>query len=167
VAGTGEHGVGVGKKKYLVEELGLGTVELMKKIKRTVDPLGLFNPGKVSSTLIVLETVYSLQQAVPRLIFYRFSFDSPLQYTKICTSIDAVSTVSRDVSFSNNIIAEFPEIADLTSTAEGATNAKRTLSFEMRSTGIPVRLITKDRKIENDSHLDTNVLRRSGMEKRP
>ncbi|KAF7357844.1 D-lactate dehydrogenase [cytochrome], mitochondrial [Mycena venus] len=44
---TGEHGVGIGKKKYLVEELGPGTVELMKKIKRTVDPLGLFNPGKL------------------------------------------------------------------------------------------------------------------------
>jgi len=46
--GTGEHGVGIGKKEYLVEELGLGTVELMKKIKRAIDPLGLFNPGKVS-----------------------------------------------------------------------------------------------------------------------
>lgn len=45
--GTGEHGVGIGKKQYLVEELGLGTVELMKKIKKAVDPLGLFNPGKV------------------------------------------------------------------------------------------------------------------------
>ncbi|KAJ7933827.1 FAD-linked oxidase-like protein [Mycena leptocephala] len=44
---TGEHGVGIGKKKYLVEELGPGTVELMKKIKRTIDPLGLFNPGKL------------------------------------------------------------------------------------------------------------------------
>jgi D-lactate dehydrogenase (cytochrome) len=45
--GTGEHGVGIGKKKYLVEELGLGTVELMKTIKRAIDPLDLFNPGKV------------------------------------------------------------------------------------------------------------------------
>ncbi|KAF8074141.1 FAD-linked oxidase-like protein [Lyophyllum atratum] len=44
---TGEHGVGVGKKGYLVEELGAGTVELMKTIKRTIDPLGLFNPGKL------------------------------------------------------------------------------------------------------------------------
>ncbi|KAF5377816.1 hypothetical protein D9615_006813 [Tricholomella constricta] len=44
---TGEHGVGVGKKKYLVEELGAGTVELMKTIKRAIDPLGLFNPGKL------------------------------------------------------------------------------------------------------------------------
>ena len=45
---TGEHGVGIGKKEYLYEELGYGTVELMKKIKRTIDPLNLFNPGKVS-----------------------------------------------------------------------------------------------------------------------
>ncbi|TFK33515.1 FAD-linked oxidase-like protein [Crucibulum laeve] len=44
---TGEHGVGVGKKKYLVEELGAGTVELMKTIKHAIDPLGLFNPGKL------------------------------------------------------------------------------------------------------------------------
>ncbi|KAG5634793.1 hypothetical protein H0H81_000761 [Sphagnurus paluster] len=45
---TGEHGVGLGKKKYLVEELGAGTVGLMKTIKRVIDPYGLFNPGKVS-----------------------------------------------------------------------------------------------------------------------
>ena len=45
---TGEHGVGIGKREYLCEELGYGTVELMKKIKRTIDPLNLFNPGKVS-----------------------------------------------------------------------------------------------------------------------
>ncbi|KAJ6594470.1 FAD-binding domain-containing protein [Mycena capillaripes] len=44
---TGEHGVGIGKKKYLTQELGPGTVELMKRIKRTIDPLGLFNPGKL------------------------------------------------------------------------------------------------------------------------
>ncbi|RDB27372.1 D-lactate dehydrogenase [cytochrome], mitochondrial [Hypsizygus marmoreus] len=44
---TGEHGVGIGKKEYLVEELGIGTVELMKTIKRAIDPLGLFNPGKL------------------------------------------------------------------------------------------------------------------------
>ncbi|KAF8990475.1 FAD-linked oxidase-like protein [Cyathus striatus] len=48
---TGEHGVGIGKKEYLVEELGEGTVELMKTIKRAIDPLGLFNPGKVRFTL--------------------------------------------------------------------------------------------------------------------
>jgi hypothetical protein len=46
--GTGEHGVGIGKKEYLVDELGLGTVPLMGKIKRAIDPLGLFNPGMLS-----------------------------------------------------------------------------------------------------------------------
>lgn len=46
--GTGEHGVGIGKKGYLVEELGQGTVDLMKTVKRAIDPLGIFNPGKVS-----------------------------------------------------------------------------------------------------------------------
>lgn len=45
--GTGEHGVGIGKREYLYEELGEGTVELMRSVKRTLDPLGLFNPGKV------------------------------------------------------------------------------------------------------------------------
>ncbi|KAH6867248.1 hypothetical protein BKA70DRAFT_1453559 [Coprinopsis sp. MPI-PUGE-AT-0042] len=44
---TGEHGVGLGKKKYLIQELGIETVEFMKSIKRAVDPLGLFNPGKL------------------------------------------------------------------------------------------------------------------------
>lgn len=45
---TGEHGIGVGKKEYLVEELGEGTVELMRTVKKAIDPLNLFNPGKVS-----------------------------------------------------------------------------------------------------------------------
>lgn len=44
---TGEHGVGLGKREYLYDELGEGTVELMKTIKRTIDPLNLFNPGKL------------------------------------------------------------------------------------------------------------------------
>jgi D-lactate dehydrogenase (cytochrome) len=44
---TGEHGVGVGKREYLVRELGPGTVRLMKTVKHALDPLGLFNPGKV------------------------------------------------------------------------------------------------------------------------
>ena len=49
--GTGEHGVGIGKREYLVEELGEGTVGFMRTIKKAVDPLGLFNPGKVSKLL--------------------------------------------------------------------------------------------------------------------
>jgi len=44
---TGEHGVGLGKKEYLSEELGASTVELMKTIKKAVDPLNIMNPGKL------------------------------------------------------------------------------------------------------------------------
>jgi D-lactate dehydrogenase (cytochrome) len=43
---TGEHGIGIGKQAYLVEELG-EAVELMKDIKRIFDPENLLNPGKV------------------------------------------------------------------------------------------------------------------------
>ncbi len=45
--GTGEHGVGLGKKEFLLEELGVGTVVLMRSVKAAIDPLNLFNPGKV------------------------------------------------------------------------------------------------------------------------
>ena len=34
-----------------MEELGEGTVQFMRMIKKAVDPLGLFNPGKVSKLL--------------------------------------------------------------------------------------------------------------------
>src|SRR5690606_9056981 len=43
---TGEHGVGVGKLKYQKAEHG-AAYELMKKIKRALDPHNLFNPGKL------------------------------------------------------------------------------------------------------------------------
>ena len=38
----------MGKRDYLIDELGPGTVELMKTIKKALDPHNLFNPGKVS-----------------------------------------------------------------------------------------------------------------------
>ncbi|QRV75424.1 FAD-binding domain-containing protein [Ceratobasidium sp. AG-Ba] len=44
---TGEHGVGIGKRDYLYEELGEGTVELMKTVKMAIDPLNIMNPGKL------------------------------------------------------------------------------------------------------------------------
>ena len=43
---TGEHGVGIGKRKALEKEHGAG-VELMCAIKHALDPLNLMNPGKV------------------------------------------------------------------------------------------------------------------------
>jgi hypothetical protein len=47
----------MGKKKYLNEELGEGTVNLMKLVKRAIDPLGLFNPGKVGIFLLRLLSI--------------------------------------------------------------------------------------------------------------
>ncbi|KAJ8482269.1 hypothetical protein ONZ51_g5470 [Trametes cubensis] len=44
---TGEHGVGIGKREYLMEELGPDTVELMWTIKQAIDPLDIMNPGKL------------------------------------------------------------------------------------------------------------------------
>jgi D-lactate dehydrogenase (cytochrome) len=43
---TGEHGIGLGKREFLVEEFGAG-VEVMRQLKATLDPLNLMNPGKV------------------------------------------------------------------------------------------------------------------------
>ncbi|MFE7803713.1 FAD-binding oxidoreductase [Streptomyces sp. NPDC057430] len=44
---TGEHGVGTLKKDWLAQELGPVGVELQQGIKRTFDPLGILNPGKL------------------------------------------------------------------------------------------------------------------------
>ena len=43
---TGEHGIGLGKQDWLVAELG-EAVEVMRMIKRALDPQDLFNPGKI------------------------------------------------------------------------------------------------------------------------
>lgn len=43
---TGEHGVGVGKRKALAKEHG-EAVDLMRAIKHALDPQNLMNPGKV------------------------------------------------------------------------------------------------------------------------
>ncbi len=44
---TGEHGIGLGKKKYLVAEHGEVAVEVMRALKLALDPKNLLNPGKV------------------------------------------------------------------------------------------------------------------------
>jgi D-lactate dehydrogenase (cytochrome) len=43
---SGEHGIGVGKMKYLAREHG-EALEVMKLIKRTLDPDNIMNPGKL------------------------------------------------------------------------------------------------------------------------
>jgi glycolate oxidase len=44
---TGEHGIGLAKKKYLPWEKGEEQIALQKKIKAVFDPKGLMNPGKI------------------------------------------------------------------------------------------------------------------------
>lgn len=43
---TGEHGVGMGKKKFMAAEHGK-SLEWMKQIKSLFDPNGILNPGKI------------------------------------------------------------------------------------------------------------------------
>ena len=44
---TGEHGVGSGKKAYLLREKGAAAIDAMRSIKAALDPRGVMNPGKV------------------------------------------------------------------------------------------------------------------------
>jgi D-lactate dehydrogenase (cytochrome) len=46
---TGEHGVGLHKMDFLVTEAGAGAVEMMRTIKRALDPKNIMNPGKIFS----------------------------------------------------------------------------------------------------------------------
>ena len=44
---TGEHGVGLAKKKFLPESVGSLNLDIMRKLKRIIDPNLILNPGKM------------------------------------------------------------------------------------------------------------------------
>ncbi|PTD07550.1 D-lactate dehydrogenase [cytochrome], mitochondrial, partial [Fusarium culmorum] len=44
---TGEHGIGLGKKDFLREEVGEAPIQVMRAIKTSLDPHWLMNPGKI------------------------------------------------------------------------------------------------------------------------
>lgn len=44
---TGEHGIGIGKRKYLQQEHGDTGIEVMRRIKLALDPKDILNPGKI------------------------------------------------------------------------------------------------------------------------
>ncbi len=44
---TGEHGVGQGKMGYMAAEHGEATLEVMRTLKRALDPKNIMNPGKI------------------------------------------------------------------------------------------------------------------------
>jgi glycolate oxidase len=44
---SGEHGIGITKAPYIGLELDPAAIEVMKKIKRILDPNNILNPGKI------------------------------------------------------------------------------------------------------------------------
>lgn len=44
---TGEHGVGLAKRAYLKQQLGDDSYSLLRRVKQTLDPDNLLNPGKL------------------------------------------------------------------------------------------------------------------------
>ena len=44
---TGEHGIGLHKQGFLVDEAGAATVDMMRLLKRALDPKNILNPGKI------------------------------------------------------------------------------------------------------------------------
>lgn len=44
---SGEHGIGLEKKRFLKQALSSDEIELLKALKRTFDPTNILNPGKI------------------------------------------------------------------------------------------------------------------------
>ena len=44
---TGEHGVGLAKKRFLPAAIGEASLGLLRQLKRALDPDGILNPGKI------------------------------------------------------------------------------------------------------------------------
>ena len=44
---SGEHGIGLEKKRFLKQAMDPAAIEIMKKIKDVIDPHHILNPGKI------------------------------------------------------------------------------------------------------------------------
>ena len=56
---TGEHGTGLAKKQFLESVAGIPGIEMMKKIKTSIDENNIINPGKIFSISPKCEVLYS------------------------------------------------------------------------------------------------------------
>ena len=44
---SGEHGIGLEKKRFLKQAMPPEAITLLKEIKKVFDPKGILNPGKI------------------------------------------------------------------------------------------------------------------------
>jgi D-lactate dehydrogenase (cytochrome) len=44
---TGEHGIGLHKIEFMEQEFNAATLNVMRAVKRALDPQGMMNPGKI------------------------------------------------------------------------------------------------------------------------
>jgi D-lactate dehydrogenase (cytochrome) len=44
---SGEHGVGLGKREFILQEHGAEAIAVMRSVKQALDPRGILNPGKL------------------------------------------------------------------------------------------------------------------------
>ena len=58
---TGEHGIGLGKREMLIDELGEEAVGVMQSLKSTLDPRRIMNPGKIFVDAAVIESAAAVK----------------------------------------------------------------------------------------------------------
>ena len=61
---TGEHGTGLSKKQFLESVAGVPGLEMMKKIKASIDENNILNPGKIFSLKPKCEVLFPADKTI-------------------------------------------------------------------------------------------------------